>query len=153
MITNPTTEQLLLDAARELRESILPAVDDPTVRVAVEMMEQLVRSCGIRAAHEIAWMHDQIPVLEAYCAEVAETLDDVDVGAALEAHRAADPPTLHLDDVVAAYNRISDVASLAMEAALDAGHPDLAAQAGALMRARQDTEAEVRGEFSMPGRG
>ncbi len=153
MITNPTTEQLLADAARELREQVLPAVEDPSVRVAVEMLEQLVRSCGIRAAHEIAWMHEQMPELEAFCADVAAALDDADVAAALEAHRAAGETGLHLDDVVSAYNRISDVTSLAMETALAAGHVELGDRAGALMRSRQDTEAEIRGEFSMPGRG
>lgn len=153
MITDPTTEQLLGDAARELRDVVLPAVDDPSVRVAVEMLEQLIRSCSVRAAHEIAWMHEQTPELEAFCADVTAAADDDALAVALDAHHAAGPPDLHLDDVVAAYNRISDVTSLAVEAAFAAGDAELTARAGAIMRARQETEAQIRGEFSMPGRG
>ncbi|MEM9038010.1 MAG: hypothetical protein AAGA99_23900 [Actinomycetota bacterium] len=154
MIPNPTTDQLLADAARELAELILPAVDDPGVQVAVEMLEQLVRSCSVRAAHEIAWMHDQIAELEAFCADAVTAMPDAEgLAAALTEHQEAGVASLHLADVVAAYNRISDVTSSAMEAAFAAGETELQQRAGTLMRTRMELEGEIRGEFRMPGRG
>ncbi len=154
MITSPTTEQLLADAARELRETVLPAVSDPSVGVAVEMLEQIVRACGVRSAHEIAWMREQGDELEGFCEAVLTQLPDTPgVADALDAYRQGRTDSLHLDDVIASYDRISDAASLAIEAVFDRGADDLAQRAGELMRARQEREAAVRGQFRMPGRG
>ena len=58
MLSKPTTDTILEDLAREVREQILPLIDDPAVRVNLEMMEQLLTAAAVRAAHEIAWMAD-----------------------------------------------------------------------------------------------
>ena len=42
MQARPTTDQILRDLAREVREELIPAVDDPALQVNLEMMEQLL---------------------------------------------------------------------------------------------------------------
>ena len=56
MITRPTTEQILADCAREVRETLLPAITDAGLRVQLEMLEQVLAQCALRAGHEMAWM-------------------------------------------------------------------------------------------------
>ena len=72
MQARPTTEQILDDLAREVRENIIPAVDDPALVVNLEMMEQLLHTCAVRAANEIAWMAAECADMEAFAADVAE---------------------------------------------------------------------------------
>ena len=60
MIAKPTTEQILNDCSRELMEVVLPAVADETVAVAIYMMDLVLRNAAVRAAHEIAWMTEEI---------------------------------------------------------------------------------------------
>ena len=66
MIAKPTTEQILNDCSRELMEVVLPAVTDQTVMVTIFMMDLVLRNCAVRAAHEIAWMTEEIAALEAF---------------------------------------------------------------------------------------
>jgi hypothetical protein len=63
--TSPTTQQLLEDCARELRDDVIPAISDPTVIVNLQMMELVLQSCALRAGHEIAWMADEVAAIEA----------------------------------------------------------------------------------------
>ena len=66
MIAKPTTEQILNDCSRQLMEIVLPAVTDQTVQVAIFMMDLVLRNAAVRAAHEIAWMTDEIAELESF---------------------------------------------------------------------------------------
>ena len=66
MIAKPTTEQILNDCSRELMEVVLPAVSDETVVVTIYMMDLVLRNAAVRAAHEIAWMTEEIGELEAF---------------------------------------------------------------------------------------
>ena len=66
MLSKPTTPQILLDCRRELLETIDPAVTDPTVKVAIQMLENVLRNCAERAAHEIAWMRSESDAMVAY---------------------------------------------------------------------------------------
>ena len=123
MIARPTTQQLLDDCAREVRDTLMPIVDNPAVRVRLEMLEQLLSSCAVRAAHEMAWMAEECEQLERFAADVAAVFPDADeVSAALDEYRrAAASPTgssLHLDDRVCLY----DLAGQAFGAALEARH-------------------------------
>ena len=59
MLSRPTTQQILLDCRAELLATIDAALTDPAAKVAVQMMENVLRNCAERAAHEIAWMHDE----------------------------------------------------------------------------------------------
>ena len=157
VIARPTTQQLLDDCAREVRDTIMPIVDDPAVRVRLEMLEQLLSSCAVRAAHEMAWMAEECERLERFAADVVAVFPDADeVSVALDEYRrAAASPTgssLHLDDRVRLYDLAGQAFGAALEVAMASGHAELAAEAKAVIHARVDREAECRPGFYFPGR-
>src|SRR5262245_20547947 len=132
MIAKPTTEQILNDCSRELMEVVLPAVTDETVVVAIYMMDLVLRNAAVRAAHEIAWMTEEVAELEAFA------------GVGADADTPAGPGAgLHLDDVVERYRRASDAFSGAMEHAVATGDDDRTRRGAALMARRADREQET----------
>ena len=137
MIAKPTTEQILDDCSRELMEVVLPAVSDATVQVTIYMMDLVLRNAAQRAAHEIAWMTDEIRELEAFTATA--------VGAAGE-------PSLHLADVVERYRRASEAFAEAMDAAMAAGDEARTRAGTSLLTRRVEREQEVMCGWSPVGR-
>ena len=117
MIVRPTTEQLLLDCCKELMQGVLPAVSDQTAVVRIFMIEQVLRNAAVRCAHEIAWMDEEIPLIDSYARAVLQEvpreelvallgrLDDAEIG-------------LDLDTVVERYTRAGDVLAAALEIAV-----------------------------------
>jgi len=152
MNTRPSTDQIILDCRRELLEVILPDVSSDHVRVSVQMLENVLRNAATRAAHEIAWMHDETAALESYARDVAAAFpDDEALTGALQALDES-PRHLHLEDVTDTYSRAGEAFSCALEAAMRAGHETLSERAVALLRARNDRELEIKGEWTMVGR-
>jgi hypothetical protein len=137
MIAKPTTEQILNDCSRELMEVVLPAVTDETVTVAIYMMDLVLRNAAVRAAHEIAWMTDEIGELEAFAGE--------------SSHPEANG-SLHLDDVVEHYRRASEAFSRAMEEAVAAGDAERTQRGAELMAHRVEREQEIMCGWSPVGR-
>jgi hypothetical protein len=137
MIAKPTTEQILNDCSRELMEVVLPAVVDETVMVTIYMMDLVLRNAAVRAAHEIAWMTDEIAELEAFAGGTAP----VEAGG-----------SLHLDDVVEQYRQASESFSRAMEDAVAAGDEERVQRGAALMAHRVEREQEVMCGWSPVGR-
>lgn len=136
MLSQPTTEQLLLGIARDLQETVLPDVGSESGKVMVGMMTQLLKSCAQRAAHEAAWMHEE--------------------GAAIAAAAGRDlgsPESLHLADVTAWYGRVSKVLSEGIEAAYRSGKSEEIAKWRALIDQRRANEATVLGALELVGRG
>ena len=129
MIAKPTTEQILNDCSRELMEVVLPAVTDETVVVTIYMMDLVLRNAAVRAAHEIAWMTEEIGELEAFA--------DGDGSA------GGPSASLHLDDVVERYRQASEAFSLAMEEAVAAGDDERTRRGAALLAHRVEREQEV----------
>ncbi len=141
MISKPTTEQILRDCCRTLLEDIIPGVEPGATQIQLFMLEGVLRNAAVRVAHEIAWMEDERRAATAYAASVAAATGDPDLGAALGA--AGEPDSLHLDEVVDAYNRAGEALSCAVEAALRSGDTDLADEGAALVVARLSTELEI----------
>jgi hypothetical protein len=141
MIAKPTTEQILNECSRELMEVVLPAVGDETVKVSVMMMGLVLRNAAVRAAHEIAWMSEEIAELEAF------PRNHVDREAAPER-----PQRLHLDDVVERYRQASEAFALALEAAVAASDDELTRQGEALLARRVEHEQEILCGWSPVGR-
>jgi hypothetical protein len=137
MIAKPTTEQILNDCSRELMEVVLPAVTDETVVVAIYMMDLVLRNAAVRAAHEIAWMTDEIDELEAFAGGTTP---------------AGAHGSLHLEDVVERYRRASEAFARAMEAAVAAGDEQRTQRGAALMAHRVEREQEVMCGWSPVGR-
>jgi hypothetical protein len=153
MLSRPTTEQILLDCRDELMRTIAPAVPDGPVLVAIQMMENVLRNCAVRSAHEIAWMHDEAAEMVSYAARVgagAHTTTAVtDALAAYDAHRDA---SLHLDDVCAAYSLAGQCLSAAIDAAMASGDAELQADGRAILERRLAHENEIMGEWAFVGR-
>jgi hypothetical protein len=150
VISRPTTQQLLDDCARELRDSVIPAVTDPTVIVNLQMMEQVLQSCALRAGHEIAWMADEVSAIDSYAADVAVVHPEV--GPALHSLRAASSASLHLNDRSDQYHLAGETLACAMEACLAANDRALQQRGVELLQARRARETELRPNFYFPGR-
>ena len=138
MIAKPTTEQILNDCSRELMEVVLPAVSDETVVVTIYMMDLVLRNAAVRAAHEIAWMTEEIGELEAFA----------------DGDGSSGGPSagLHLDDVVERYRQASEAFSVAMEQAVAAGDDERTRRGTALLAHRVEREQDVMCGWSPVGR-
>jgi hypothetical protein len=154
MLSRPTTEQILLDCRAELLNTIDPAVSDPAVKIAIQMMENVLRNCATRSAHEIAWMVEEIDRMVAFADRVVAAAPTPDaVRAALDACRSQRSSSLHLDDVVRDYHLASTCLSAALDAAIVIGDATLAADGRAIIDQRVATELQIMGEWSFVGRG
>ncbi|CAB4539122.1 MAG: hypothetical protein ACK5CE_14510 [Actinomycetes bacterium] len=136
MLTRPTTEQVLVGIATELRDTIAPLVSDGPATVLLGQIDQILRGLAVRAAHEIAWMHEE--------ADSIAAVTGTDVGW---------PASLHLDDVVAWYDSVSRVLSGALDEAFAAGDAARVAELKQLLDARSATEMRIVGGFELVGRG
>ena len=152
MISQPTTTQVLDDCAREIRESVAPLIDDPAIKVNLEMLEQILRSCALRAGHEIAWMQEECDEIEALAHELLAQVDAPEVRTALDRYRAATTDSLHLQDRARTYSAAGEVLGCIVEAALASDSAELAEQATAAIRRRSRREDELRPDFYFPGR-
>lgn len=136
MLTRPTTEQILIGIAADLRGSVLTEVHSEPVKVLLGQIDQVLLGLAARSAHEIAWIHDEV-------ADIA-AITGTDLG---------HPRSLHLDDVVAWY----DTASRALSAAIDQAFAERdAARIGrlkALLDARSANEMRIVGTLDLVGRG
>jgi hypothetical protein len=138
VIAKPTTEQILNECSRELNETVLPAVTDDAVKVTVLMMDVVLRNTAKRAAHEIAWMTDEISELAAFLGTTDES--------------AGNGAGLHLDDVVERYSRASAAFAAALETAVASGDDELTRRGTALLARRVEQEQEVMCGWSPVGR-
>ena len=150
MLSRPTTDQVLEGIVRDLRDRVLPHVDDEPAKVAAQMMEQLLRGAAVRAAHEIAWMHEEMAEIVA-----ASTRFEADpaVGAALAELRGRgrlEPPPGRRGGAVLAGGRR---AGCAMEAAYAAGDREGIEALRAVLQARSDREMQIIGQLDLVGRG
>lgn len=154
MITQPTTQQLLDDCAREVRESIMPAVSDPAIRIKLEMMEQIIASCAIRSGNEMAWMAEECDLMEAYCVDVVSALSEEStvVANALDKYRNDRRGGFLLDDRVHDYDLAGRAFSAALQLAMRQRHESLTQRASELLNARNVREGVLRPNFYFPGR-
>ena len=149
MLSSPTTTQILEGLRVELREAVLPGISAAPARVALEMLDNVLANLATRAAHEIAWMRDECDQIEA----IAGTVADAGTTRALDAYRAADRTSLHLDDVQAAYSLAGEVLSCVIEHALAGADAALVNQTRRLLAVRKDRELVIMGDWQMIGRG
>ena len=59
MFSRPTTEQLLAGIAEELRTVVASEVQTETTKIMLQQIDQILMGCSRRAAHEIAWVHEE----------------------------------------------------------------------------------------------
>ncbi len=153
MISMPTTEQVILDCRRELLDVVLPAVTDEAVKVAVQMLENVLLNTATRSAHEIAWMIDEAGTMISFARDVGTAHPgSAELDQALSACGSA-ASSLHLHDVVHHYNSAGDALSCAIETAMAAGDHDRTMRATDMLEARVTRELQITGEWGMVGRG
>jgi len=155
VISRPTTQQVLDDCARELRESVMPMVADPATRVKLEMMEQLIASCALRSGHEVAWMAEECDAMESYAIRVCEAFPDDDgaaVLALLARYRRERRGGLVVEDRTHDYDLAGRAFSAALALAMRRRHAALTALARDLVTARNEREGVLRPNFYFPGR-
>jgi hypothetical protein len=136
MLTRPTTEQVLVGIADELRDTVAGEVHSAPVQVLLGQIDQILRGLAVRSAHEIAWMHEE--------ADAIAAATGTDVGW---------PASLHLEDVCAWYDTVSRVLSGALDAAFAAGDSARVAELKVLLDARSATEMAIVGALDLVGRG
>ena len=136
MLSRPTTEQILRGIADELRDTVAPEVQSEPVKVLLGQIDQILRGMATRAAHEIAWIHDE--------ADAISAVTRVEVGW---------PASLHLDDVVAWYDSVSRVLSGALDEAFEAGDTARVSELKVLLDARSANEMRIVGALDLVGRG
>ena len=150
MIARPTTQQLLEDCARELREDVIPVLTDANVIVNLQMMELVLQSCALRAGHEIAWMAEEVAAIDVYVADVAAA--HVSVAPVQGALRASPAASLHLTDRADQYHLAGEALAQAVEVCLAADDKPLLRRGIDLLQARRSRETELRPNFYFPGR-
>lgn len=136
MLTRPTTDQIIHGIADELRDAVAPEVTSEPVKVLLAQIDQILRGLATRAAHEIAWMHEE--------ADAIAAVTGTDVGW---------PESLHLDDVVAWYDGVSRVLSAALDEAFAVGDTARVAELKRLLDARSANEMRIVGALDLVGRG
>jgi hypothetical protein len=132
MLTRPTTEQILRGIADELRDTVAPEVTSEPVKVLLGQIDQILRGQATKAAHEIAWMHEE--------ADAISAVTGTEVGW---------PESLHLDDVITWYDGVSR----ALSSALAAGDTARVAELKVLLDARSANEMRIVGALDLVGRG
>lgn len=136
MLTRPTTEQVLVGIADELRDAVAPEVRSEPVQVLLGQIDQILRGLAVRSAHEIAWMHEE--------ADTIAAVTGTDVGW---------PASLHLDHVCTWYDSVSRTLSAALDEAFAAGDAARVAELKLLLDARSATEMKIVGALDLVGRG
>ena len=149
MHARPTTEQILNDLAREVRDELIPRESDPANVPILQMMEQLLTATAVRAGHEIAWMNEEIDAAIPFVRDVVAATGNASATEALAAYDDGRSDSLHLDDQVENYSLASEALGVAIEACAD--DADLSARGADLIRSRRDAETEIRPGFFFPG--
>ena len=149
MLTRPTTEQILNGIADELATTVLADLQSEPVRVMVQMMDQLLRACAQRAAHEIAWMQEETAAIVDAATPV---VGEASVAEAM-ARLVAAPDGLHLEEACDRYHLAGEVLSAAVEAAFARGDDPVRASLVSVLRARNGHELQIIGQLNLVGRG
>jgi len=136
MFSKPTTEQLLAGIAEQLRTTVMAEVQTEPTKILLQQIDQILMGCSRRAAHEIAFIHEE-------AARVA-ALTGTDVG---------NPASLHLDDVVSWYHEVSTVLSNEVEAAFASDDQTRIDAAKAVLDTRSAVEMQILGALDLVGRG
>ncbi|MEC7844795.1 MAG: hypothetical protein VX594_05395 [Actinomycetota bacterium] len=136
MLTQPTTDKILLAIANDLNAVVLPAVDDEQAKVLLGQIDQLLRRLSRRSATEIAWMTEEINAIN-------EVLGREDRGVT----------SLLLADVAAEYSEASGALGDAIDEAFAANDEDMIKKLKNLLSLRIEKEQEILGQLDLVGRG
>ena len=138
MLTQPTTDKILLAIADDLNAVIAPAIEDEQAKVLLGQAEQLLRRLSRRSASEIAWMVEEI-------AQIEEAIG--------QEHSHVDGESLLLSDVAERYSQASQALAEAIDEAFETGDNQRLKELKQILSARIAREQEIIGHLEMVGRG
>ena len=136
MLSQPTTDKILLAIADDLNSVVLPSVTDEPAKVLLGQIDQLLRRLSRRTASEIDWMITEIKLInDAIGREIS------DIGSYL------------LTDVAYAYSEASGALGEAIDEAFSEGDTQQIAVLRQLLLDRIAKEQEILGQLDLVGRG
>ena len=136
MLTQPTTDKILLAIANDLNAIVQPVVDDEQAKVLLGQIDQLLRRLSRRSATEIAWMVEEINAInEALGREGKEVT------------------SLLLADVAAEYSEASGALGDAIDEAFASNDEGMIMKLKNLLSLRIEKEQEILGQLDLVGRG
>lgn len=136
MLSQPTTDKILLAIADDLNSVVLPAVTDEPAKVLLGQIDQLLRRLSRRTASEIDWMITEIKLIND-----AIGRETSDIGSYL------------LTDVASAYSEASGALGEAIDEAFSEGDTQQIAVLRQLLVDRIAKEQEILGQLDLVGRG
>jgi hypothetical protein len=153
MISRPTTEQLISSVCAELTSKVAPTIQDPTVKIQLDMAISILQTAAVRAGRELAWMKEERDAIEGAAVAMAAALSDsADLQAALDAYSSGRTDSLVLEEAQADYALATEVLSCAIEAAYASGDETHINTVLRLMDQRHDNQQTVTGQFMAIGR-
>ena len=136
MLTQPTTDKILLAIADDLNSVVLPSVTDEPAKVLLGQIDQLLRRLSRRTASEIDWM----------IAEIKQINDAI-------GRETSDIGSYLLTDVAYAYSEASGALGEAIDEAFSEGDTQQIAVLRQLLLDRIAKEQEILGQLDLVGRG
>ena len=153
MITQPTMQRLLECIRTELTDTVIPAIDDATIVVNVQMITAVLSQLEERVEHELDWMRSECEAIEAAAHRLlGHHPDAAPVTEALETYRTARTDSLLVSEAREDYERASELLSRVAEAAYSIGDPAAIADVEELFEDRLATEQAAIGTFISVGR-
>ena len=136
MLTQPTTDKILLAIADDLNSVVLPSVTDEPAKVLLGQIDQLLRRLSRRTGSEINWMIEEIKKIN-----TAIGRDNTEVGSYL------------LSDIAAAYSEASGALGDAIDQAFEEGNSERIETLREVLVDRIAKEQEILGQLDLVGRG
>ena len=136
MLSQPTTDKILLAIADDLNSVVLPAVTDEPAKVLLGQIDQLLRRLSRRTASEIDWMITEIKLINDAIGRETEDLS-----------------SYLLTDVASAYSEASGALGEAIDEAFSEGDTQQIAVLRQLLLDRIAKEQEILGQLDLVGRG
>ena len=136
MLSQPTTDKILLAIADDLNSVVLPAVTDEPAKVLLGQIDQLLRRLSRRTASEIDWMITEIKLIN----------DAI-------GREASDMSSYLLADVASAYSEASGALGEAIDRAFSEDDTQQIAVLRQLLLDRIAKEQEILGQLDLVGRG
>ena len=136
MLSQPTTDKILLAIADDLNSVVLPAVTDEPAKVLLGQIDQLLRRLSRRTASEIDWMIAEIKLINDAIGRETEDLS-----------------SYLLTDVASAYSEASGALGDAIDRAFSEDDTKQIAVLRQLLVDRIAKEQEILGQLDLVGRG
>ena len=136
MLTQPTTDKILLAIADDLNSVVLPSVTDEPAKVLLGQIDQLLKRLSRRTGSEINWMIEEIKKIN-----TAIGRDNTEVGSYL------------LSDIAAAYSEASGALGDAIDQAFEEGDSEQLDTLREVLVDRIAVEQEILGQLDLVGRG